>query len=97
LAKWKSLQGSIVGFDRAVFNDIGARVKAAFEGSLDLFDKPYTAEGLRDAIKGYQRILTDSPEAKRALSEDPSAFSGGGPPKPSGGGSKEERLKALGF
>jgi hypothetical protein len=100
LAKWKSLQGSIVGFDRAVFNDIGARVKAAFEGSLDLFDKPYTAEGLRDAIKGYQRILTDSPEAKRALSEDPGAFSGGGPPtgpRTTGTPSKEQRLKELGF
>jgi hypothetical protein len=79
LAKWESLKGSIVGFDRAVFNDIGVRVKAAYDGSLNLFDKPYTARGLTDAIAGYRRILEDSPEAKRALAQDPEALSGGGP------------------
>lgn len=90
LAKWKSLQGSIVGFDRAVFNDIGARIRSAFEGSLELFDKPYTAEGLRDAIAGYQRILRDSPEAKRVLSENPEAMPQGITP-PSSGGSPAPR------
>ena len=82
LAKWKSLQGSIVGFDRSVFNDVGARIKSAFEGSLELFDKPYTKEGLTQAIQGYRRILEDSPEAKRALAENPEALSGGGPRGP---------------
>jgi hypothetical protein len=84
LAKWQSLKGSIVGFDRMVFNDIGARVRAAYDGSLELFDKPYTAEGLRSALGGYRSLLENSPEAKRVLGSNPEALDY----KTSGGGDK---------
>lgn len=83
LAAWRALQGSIVGYDRIIFNDIGARVRSAYDGSLALFDEPYTKEGLTKAIGTYKDILLNSPEAKRVLAQDPGALA---PMTPSGQG-----------
>jgi hypothetical protein len=75
LTKWNSLSGTMVGFDRTVFADIGARIKDAYDGSISVVKEPGTAEGTKSALEGYRHQLQNSPEAKRVLEAEPGAFS----------------------
>ena len=94
----------MVGFDRTVFADIGARIKDAYVGSLNLIGDPGTLDGMTNALNSYKYQLSNSAEAKRVLQANPEALqytpsgqaAGGGAPPPKGarvsGGILVERL-----
>jgi hypothetical protein len=57
LRKWQALQPGVVGFDRSVLNDMGARAIKAHSGALQFFDSPPTYEGAQAVLKQMREQL----------------------------------------
>ena len=55
--RWQQLQATIIGFDRSVMNDIGARAFAAFKNQFNFFDHPPTKESIDAVVKQMRRLL----------------------------------------
>lgn len=61
---WKQLQASLIGFDRTVLNDIGARAFQAFKNQFALFDNPPSKAAIDEVIKNMRRLLDDAKKGK---------------------------------
>lgn len=53
--QWLALQGSMVGFERQVFDDKGARAIAVFQSMLHFVENPPTLEGTNQVLDRMQR------------------------------------------
>ena len=61
---WKNLQASMIGFDRAILNDIGARAMAAWRNQFAFFDNPPTKKAIDQSITQMRRMLQDAKDGK---------------------------------
>lgn len=57
-ARWKQEAASIIGFDRTVLDDKGARAFAAFKNQFEFIDHPTTAEATKAVIAQMRQLLT---------------------------------------
>jgi hypothetical protein len=62
--QWKQLQASLVGFDRTVLNDIGARAFQAFKNQFAFFDNPPTRESIDQTVKQMRGFLDTAQKGK---------------------------------
>lgn len=62
--QWKQLQASLVGFDRTVLNDIGARAFQAFKNQFAFFDNPPTREAI-DKTVGQMRGFLNTAQSRQ--------------------------------
>jgi len=58
--QWMALQGAMVGYERTVYNDKGARALATYKSLLDFVENPPTAQGAHDVIKRMRGYLVAS-------------------------------------
>ena len=61
---WKQLQASLVGFDRTVLNDIGARAFQAFKNQFAFFDHPPTRDAIIQSINQMRGFLKTAQEGR---------------------------------
>jgi len=64
LTRWKQLQATIIGFDRTVLNDIGARAFLAFKNQFQFFDEPPSAAAIHKVTDQMRQFIAVAKSGK---------------------------------